>query len=224
MTEPSFIGDLHAFEALDDMDVVQRIIDGDRPLFELIMRRYNRRLFRIARSVLKDATLAEDAVQDAYIHAYQHLHQFRGPTGFSAWLIRITIREASRVRRREAKLTPATESDPDELPASDNPERASIDLEAAHLLEEALDKLPEEFRLVFVMRELEELSVSDVANVLDLKPATVKTRLFRARALLKLKLRSRLRPATDNALPFGGDHCDAIVAHVLHAIAALEAR
>lgn len=217
-TEAHFIGNLGAFDALSDFDVVQRVRTGDAPLYELIMRRYNRRLFRIARSVVQDEALAQDVVQDAYILAYEHLDQFRGPTGFGAWLIQITLREAQRTRRKESNLVSVDNLDAVAGDTRDDPEPASIDLEAAHLLEQALDKLPRDFRVVFVMRELEELSVNDVAAALEIKPATVKTRLFRARALLRIRLRNRYDHSA-GAFPFGGRHCDAIVRNVLRSIA-----
>lgn len=208
---------LRDYEALTDGEVVTRILAGDHPLFELIMRRYNRRLFRCTRGILNDDGLAQDAMQEAYLNAFRHLQQFRGPDGFGAWLLRITTRAAIRIGRRESTMKLVNpELDPDQLQADDNtgPERVTIDGEFVHRVESAIDRLPRDFRVVFMLRELEGMSIEQTAAILGINPATVKTRLHRAKSML----RERVDPGQDQ-LPsglyaFAGRRCDAMVAAV----------
>lgn len=203
-----------------DAELAARVLRGDVALFELIMRRYNRLLFRIARSVATDPDEARDAVQAAYIRAYYHLDQFRGPGGMQSWLARITINEAASRRR---KASAAARFDSDALAAlpgleNDEPERSIISDEALSFLQQAIDELPEEFRSVLVLRGVKQLSTAETAAALDLKEATVKTRFHRARLLLKSSLGRHAEHALPDVFPFDGEHCNRIVATVLAAV------
>ena len=183
MDVKSLSANLRLFETLSDSQVAARVLQGDHALFELLMRRYNRRLFRYSRAILNDDILAQDAVQEAYINAYQHLSQFRGPHGFGAWLMRITARTSIRIGRKESGIRLAgTTIDPDELCAesSQEPETAIISAEAVRSFEKAIDQLPRDYRVIFILRELEGMSIRETANTLGINPATVKTRLHRA--------------------------------------------
>ena len=202
-----------------DAELATRILRGDVALFELVMRRYNRLLFRIARSIVTDPDEARDAVQAAYIRAYYHLDQFRGPGGMQSWLARITINEAASRRRKPA----AARFDNDALAAlpgleNDEPERSNISEEALSFLQQAIDELPEEFRSVLVLRGVEQLSTAETAAALDLKEATVKTRFHRARLLLRSSLGRHAEYALPDVFPFDGEHCNRIVATVLAAV------
>ncbi|MEJ8567185.1 RNA polymerase sigma factor [Elongatibacter sediminis] len=215
---------LEPFSALSDFEVAQRVLNGDMPLFELLMRRYNRRLFLVARSILKDDALAEDVVQESYLIAFEHLAQFKGPDGFGAWLVRIGSRQAMRMLRRRSRLGLVSNepglADEAPAPARMEPEQIQIDREASHLLERELDRLPRDFRIIFVLRELEELSTAETAESLEITPGTVKSRLHRARSLLQLRLSRPLAAMKADAFPFAGTRCDRIVATVFERLSA----
>ena len=201
--------------AIPDADVVARVLAGDSALFKLVMRRYNRLLFRLARGIVRDDDEARDVVQAAYVRAYYHLDQFRGPDGFKAWLARITINEAlSRARRSPALAD--TEKDDQALPdlADVGPEHAA---RAATYCapQAAIDRLPDEFRQVFMLRGVEQLSIAETAELLEIKPATVKTRFHRARRMLQELLHRKLGDVARDTFPLGGQRCDAIVGIVL---------
>jgi RNA polymerase sigma-70 factor (ECF subfamily) len=224
-----------AFEREHDVDLARRIGERDERAFEEVMRRHNRMLYRLARSILKDDAEAEDAVQDAYLAAYRHIEAFRGGAKLSTWLARIVINEAyARLRRRRhtAEVVPlAAASDTAEDArlrseegsamaddAAARPERAAMRSEVRRMLERRIDALPEQFRTVFILREVEELTVEETAACLDLAPATVRTRAFRARALLREALERDIDTATVDAFGFAGERCDRIVARVLQAV------
>ena len=208
---------LKIFEALSDSEVVARVLQGDHPLFELLMRRYNRRLFRYSRGVLNDDALAQDAVQEAYLNAFKYLHQFRGPHGFGAWLMRITANSAIRIGRKESgiKLV-GSPVDPDELSAdgSAEPETLTIQAEAVRSLENAVDRLPRDYRVIFILRELEGMSIEETSRTLGVKPATVKSRLHRAKSILRKRFKYRLDEFRSLAYAFDGVRCDSIVQQV----------
>lgn len=209
--------DLQLFETLSDSEVITRIIAGDHPLYELIMRRYNRRLFRLAYGILNDDSLAQDAVQETYVSAFQHLNQFRGPNGFGAWLTRIASRIAFRIARKESGLhTVSLPTDSISLidKESIGPEQVSINDEMVRMLEKAVDSLPRDYRIVLMLREFEGLSTDETAKALDLNPATVKTRLHRAKGILRTRYKHRLDEVRSLAYPFAGTRCDAIVYRV----------
>jgi len=192
-----------------DGEVIDRVLAGDVPLFELLMRRHNERVYRAVRSILRDETEAEDAMQAAYLHAYAHLREFESRAAFATWLTRIAIHEALGRRRRNLKRVTDEEVD---VPSEDrSPEQVAVDAEHRKLLEAAIDELPEHFRTVFVLREVQQLSVEETAQVLEIVPQTVKTRLHRARKLLRANLVASL----PRALPFEATRCDRVVAAVL---------
>ena len=202
--------------ALSDAAVVERVLTGDTALFELVMRRYNRLLFRLARGILRDDDEARDVVQAAYVRAYYHLDQFRGPSGFKAWLARIAVNEAlCRVRRTPSM--PAAEQHVSALPdlVEIGPEHAASGRDLLRILQAAIDRLPEEFRQVFMLRGVEQLSIAETAELLDIKQATVKTRFHRARRMLQEMLHRKLDDVVRDTFPLGGQRCDAIVGAVL---------
>jgi len=205
-------------------ELAQRAAHGDTAAFEALMRRHNRMLFRTARAILRDDAEAEDALQEAYLQAYRSLASFRGDAQLSTWLARIVANEAlQRLRKqsRRAEIVPlqsaaapeveyVMDSDSDKTPHS-SAERAEL----RHLLESQIDALPEAYRTVFMLRAVEELSVEETAAVLELPPATVRTRLFRARSMLREALAQRIDVACEDAFSFAGERCDRVVAAVL---------
>lgn len=216
--------------AASDEDLVARIVAGEHALFEILIRRHNQRLFRTARAILKNDSEAEDAMQDAYVLAYQHLRQFEGRARFSTWLVRITVHEALRRMREARRFEPLDASaddggtedtimHDDETAAATNPERGASDRELASIIEKAVDDLPAPFRAVFVMRAVEQMSVAEVAEVLELPPDTVKTRLHRARARIQRDLAARTDALTPSIYEFHLSRCDRVVAAVLGRIA-----
>lgn len=187
--------------------------------------RYNQRLFRIARAIVGQDADAEDAVQEAWVRALSSLDQFRGEAAFATWLTRILINEANgRVRRRKPNLDFTPEAEPAirahilKFPAASSrpdPEATVSDNETRLLLERAIDALPEPFRVIFVARVVEEMSVEETAVLFDLKPETVKTRLHRARARLREALEAQVAPAHSAAFQFDGERCDRLTTAVL---------
>ena len=190
--------------------------------FEALMRRHNRRLFRVTRSVLRDAGAAEDAVQETYLRAFTKLDTYQ-PTGrFGAWLTRVALNEALMMRRRVRGDTVSLDEVGDEALIAEEANRdaptADQFVEAAHaraLLEHAIDALPEHFRVVFVMRVVQGLDVRETAESLDLNATTVRTRLFRAQRHLRSELTRRLREESSDIFDFGAERCDRVVAYVL---------
>ncbi len=203
--------------AIADADVVARVLAGDTALFELLMRRYNRLLFRLARGIVRDDDEARDVVQAAYVRAYYHLGQFRGPAGFKAWLARIAVNEALGRVRRAPESVDAEEKHVLGLPdlATIEPENAASSRDLLRILQAAIDRLPEEFRQVFMLRGVEQLSIAETAELLEIKPATVKTRFHRARRMLQELLHRKLDDVARDTFPLGGQSCDAIVGAVL---------
>jgi len=203
--------------ALPDKDLIDEARRGTAFALEAIMRRHNRRLFRVARAIVKDEAEAEEVVQDAYLRAFTRLDQLQGPAALSAWLTRITVNEALqrlRQRRRAEALTGMLDQ-----PASPfDPERLAASREVKHLVEQAIDRLPDEFRAVFVLRCVEQLSVAETAECLGIPPETVKSRLFRARALMRRALGGVLERLLPSTFPFAGARCDRIVRRVLAAL------
>jgi RNA polymerase sigma factor (sigma-70 family) len=216
---------------LDDLALVGLIARHDHAAFEALMRRHNGRLFRIARAILKNETEAEDALQDAYLDAYRHIGDFRGASQPATWLTRIVINQAlMRLRRRKRDRTVVpfvgystaasdVETDPVEDEVADDriesPPGIVLRAEVRRLLERRIDALPVAFRTVFVMRDVEDMSVQETADCLAIPAATVRTRLFRARALLREALARDLDTVTTEVFGFAGARCDRIVAGVL---------
>lgn len=205
-----------------DLELTQRARVRDEAAIRALMQRYNRRLFRIARGVLRDDAEAEDVVQEAYVRAFTRLEEFRGDSSFGTWVSRIAYNEAlGRLRRRRptAELTvldsPA-QADIIPFPAiATDPERTMAQREVQKLLENAIDDLPQDFRSVLISRVVEGLSIEDTAIVLGIKPQTVKTRLHRARKLLHDALDRHLAPGLTDLYPFGGLRCERITDSVL---------
>jgi RNA polymerase sigma-70 factor (ECF subfamily) len=219
-----------AVTAADDAALARAVVAGDQRAFEQLMRRHNRVLFRTARAILKDDAEAEDALQEAYLHAYRSISKFRGDARLSTWLIRIVANEAfARLRKqvRRAAILPlhpdddeaAPETAATEAPAMDRPDNATLRAEMRHLLEARIDALPDAYRVVFVLRAVEELSVEETAASLGIAEATVRTRFFRARSLLRESLAQEVDRACGDAFGFAGERCDRIVANVLARLA-----
>jgi RNA polymerase sigma factor (sigma-70 family) len=207
---------------LDDTSIARRVAGGDRAQFEELMRRYNRRLYRLARAALRDPAEAEDALQDAYLSAYRSIAQYRGDAPLSTWLSRLVLNECfGRLRRsaRRQKVIPIVGATPeaDTVPERDSelPDRIFARAEIRALLERKLDQLPESYRMVFVLRSVEELSVEDTAQCLNIPEATVRSRYFRAKGLLREALAQEIDLAERDLFEFGGTQCDRVIAQVL---------
>jgi RNA polymerase sigma-70 factor (ECF subfamily) len=215
--------------ATTDAELVERVVGGDDVSFECIMRRHNRLLFRTARSILASDAETEDALQEAYLRAWRALPTFRSDSKLSTWLVRIVINEAlGRLRRRSAQVIPLDASmDGHDEPLEDSiaddpdqqPERIAMRGEMRRLMEARIDTLPDSFRTVFMLRAVEEMNVEEVATVLELEEATVRTRYFRARGLLREGLSRDVDLAIGDAFSFAGARCDRIVACVLARLA-----
>jgi RNA polymerase sigma-70 factor (ECF subfamily) len=211
-----------------DADLVTLCRNGDRRAMEALMRRHNRTLYRTARAILRDDAEAEDAVQDAYIQAFRGLAGFRSDSSFSTWLVRIAANEALMRRRkrvRHAEVFPIDTAGREprfhEQVAMDapGPERQAMNGELRRMLEARIDALPDLYRAVFVLRAVEEFSVEEAAAALGLPEATVRTRFFRARGLLRAALADDVDCAMEEVFGFAGERCDRIVRHVLAALA-----
>ena len=213
-------------QALSDVEVVRRVRDGETALFEILMRRYNQRLYRVVRAILKDDGEAEDVMQQAYVNAYVHLDQFAERASFSTWLTKIAVYEAlARSRRRgAAELHTVLESGEDTMTDSaPDPEHQAFATELRSLLELAVDSLPDHYRVVFTLRQIEGLSTAETAECLGISEDNVKTRLHRARALLRDDLFERTGAATSGAFQFHLSRCNRVVAGVLEKITAANA-
>jgi RNA polymerase sigma-70 factor (ECF subfamily) len=215
-----------AVETLGDAELAALARQGDGAAFRAIMQRHNRRLYRVARAVLHDDGEAEDVVQESYVRAFAALADFRGDSSLATWLTRIALNEAlGRLRRRRPTVDietfdSTTRSDarviPFPLMSPDmDPEQAAARQDVRRLLERAIDALPEPFRIVFVLRDVEELSIEETAAQLGLRPETVKTRLHRARRQLREALDAELASALTDAFPFAGARCARITDAVL---------
>lgn len=212
-------------ENTPDHELALRAAQGNPAAFELIMRRHNRLLFRTARSILRNDADAEDALQEAYLSAWRALGGFRSDARLSTWLVRIVVNEAlGRLRRREAQVIPldsamaSTDPEIQHCMHDDEdrqPDRAAMRAEIRRLMEARIDMLPDAFRSVFMLRGVEELSVEEVAQALSIPEATVRTRFFRARGLLREGLSRDIDLAMDDAFSFDGQRCDRIVQAVL---------
>lgn len=212
-----------------DADLVARIGRDDHAAFEALMRRYNGRLFRVARAILKDDAEAEDAVQDAYLEAFRHIGEYRGDAQVSTWLTRIAINQALMRRRRHKRERDVLQFPGNTAGAPGNegammdrraesPATATLRGEIRKTVERRIDELPATFRAVFVMRDVEEMTVQETADCLGIPPATVRTRLFRARALLRDALARDVDSATLEVFGFAGERCDRIIQRVFAAL------
>jgi RNA polymerase sigma-70 factor (ECF subfamily) len=215
-----------------ESELVARAAAGDGRAFEAIMRRHNRLLFRTARGILKDDQAAEDALQDAYLQAWRGLGGFRADARLSTWLVRIVANEAlGRLRRQSAEILPLETAMVSPDPAiqaaltadsHESPEHQAQRAQLRSVLESRIDLLPDTFRTVFILRAVEELEVPEVAQALGIPEATVRTRYFRARSLLREGLASAVDSALLEAFSFDGARCDRIVAGVLERARELE--
>lgn len=212
---------LEVTAALDDAEIVERVLDGDVGLFEVIVRRYNQRLYRVAYSVLGDAAEAEDVMQDAYVRAYDKLHQFAGRAAFSTWLTKIAVYEASsrvRKRGRTVSLEPASDDEAGILDrrSSDRPtpEEQLRNTRLRGMLAEAVEALPEIYRVVFVLRDVEGLDTAAAAQCLDISEAAVRVRLHRARRRLRRLIEGRVGREVRHLFEFHLSRCDHVVAGV----------
>jgi len=217
-----------AADAPDPTDeaLAARARAGDRTAFELLMRRNNRRVYRTIRAVLRDGAEVEDAMQEAYVSAFTHLDQFQGAARWSTWLCRIAYNEAlARVRRRKRFVSidasgeasseaVMKETNAPKTPTPD-PERTVADRELARVLEAAIDGLPDIYRTVLVLRQIDGHDVAETASILEVAAEVVKTRLHRARALLRTELEERIGAQLDETYAFGAQRCDRVVAAVL---------
>jgi RNA polymerase sigma-70 factor, ECF subfamily len=211
-------------QGIADAALAARVASGDGAAFELLMRRHNRRLYRIARSVLRDAADAEDALQEAYLAAYRAIGAFRGEASLATWLSRLVLNlclARKRKAQRRENIVSIVPEDPDAPEAIgidiETPDRALVRSELRELLERKVEELPEAFRTVFMMRCVEELSVEETAELLNIPEATVRTRHFRARSLLRESLARDTDMAQEELFGFDGERCDRIVARVLGA-------
>jgi RNA polymerase sigma-70 factor (ECF subfamily) len=203
---------------LTDEEIVLRVLAGETDAYEHIMRRHNQRLFRVARAILPNNEEAEDVVQDTYVRAYVNLAQFEKRARFGTWLTAILIHEAyARIRksRRESDFDPAQLV---RISSANNPEHLASDEEVRIALEKAIDSLPATYRIAFVLREVEDLSVADAAGCLGISEENVKSRTHRARRLLRRRLQQQFGDAARVAFPFGAAHCDHLVNRVLEII------
>jgi RNA polymerase sigma-70 factor, ECF subfamily len=211
---------------LSEAELVERIARRDEAAFEALMRRYNGQLFRVARAILKDDAEAEDALQEAYLDAYRHMGEFRGGARLATWLTRIVVNHAlMRLRRRKGARVVALDEWQDSRPSgreaeiadetSESPAGATLRTEIRRLIERQIDELPLDFRTVFVMRDVDDMTVEETAAALDIPAATVRSRLFRARARLRESLARELDSATLDVFAFDGERCDRIVEAVL---------
>ncbi|HEX6229748.1 MAG TPA: RNA polymerase sigma factor [Solirubrobacterales bacterium] len=203
---------------LSDEEVVERVLAGDTSLFEILMRRYNQRLFRVARSILSDDTEAEDVMQEAYVRAFRELANFRGEARFSTWLTRIACHEAlarARKGRRLVRLIPHGGGEPPDPPAETaGPERDMENRELQAVLREAVEVLPDPLRSVFCLREIEGLSTEQTADALGLSEENVRVRLHRAKRSLRQKLDERIGREVRRLYLFEAPRCDRMVAAV----------
>jgi RNA polymerase sigma-70 factor, ECF subfamily len=212
-------------EPLSDEEVVARVLTGETSMFEIVMRRHNQRLYRIARAILRNDGEAEDVMQDAYVRAYEHLDQFAGRAKFSTWLTRIAVHEAlARQRRgnRYQELEPRSERERDPMDRfaslAPDPEQQASNSEVRRLLEEAVQNLPDAYRTVFMLRDIEDMSTTDAAEVLEITEDNVKVRLHRARALLRKSLYARAGMERKEAFNFHAVRCDQVVKSVFERI------
>jgi RNA polymerase sigma-70 factor (ECF subfamily) len=211
--------------ALDERELAQRSLARDDQAFRIIMSRYNRRLYRIARGIVRNDSDAEDVVQEAYVKAFMHLADFRGEASLATWLSRITINEAlGRLRRKRTRKEVAQIDDQrtqaeiipfPQMTTQEDPEKTMAQRQILQLVEQATDNLPENFRLVFITRVIEGMNVEETAEILGIPPETVKTRLHRARKLVREQLDKQIGPVLMDAFPFAGKRCERVTEAVL---------
>jgi RNA polymerase sigma-70 factor (ECF subfamily) len=209
---------------LDDAELVRRALSRDEAAVRAILKANNQRLYRLARGILRNDNEAEDVVQETYVRAFTHLADFRGASSLATWLSRIAMNEAlGRLRRErpgvelDAQGTLEAQIIPFPLASTaDDPEKSMARREIQCVVERAIDELPEVFRLVFIARVVEGMSIEETAESLELRPETVKTRLHRARVMLRDNVERKIGPVAMEAFPFAGRRCDRLTAAVLN--------
>ena len=211
--------------AAGDAELVKRALARDEAAVRDIIKANNRRLYRLARGILRNDGEAEDVVQETYVRSFTRLNDFRGESSLSTWLSRIAMNEAlGRLRRQRPSVEISSlpqgmlEAQIIQFPlasAADDPEKSMAQREIQHVVEGAIDELPEPFRLVFITRVVEGMTIEETAEILDLKPETVKTRLHRARAMLRDNVEKKIGPVVMEAFPFAGRRCDRLTEAVL---------
>lgn len=209
---------------MTDEIIIERILKGEIELFEILVRRYNQILYRTVRSYLNDESEIEDVMQETYINAFQKLHQFNNKSLFSTWLIRIGINEALQKNRKLSKVklqTTSLEEKTYQLPdnTSVNQENKLAQTERAGFIEKAFEKLPEKYRVVFMLNEVEGMSIIEIAECLDISQSNVKVRLHRSRAMMKESLLGMVKKS--ELFEFGNSRCDRILEYVMGAIVKL---
>jgi RNA polymerase sigma-70 factor (ECF subfamily) len=212
-----------------DAELVRRARDRDEAAIRSILQANNRRLYRIARGILRNDSEAEDVVQETYVQAFTHLQDFRGDSSLATWLARIAMNEAlGRLRRQRpavewTSLPPGTlEAQIIQFPLSatfEDPEKSMAQREIQYVVEHAIDELPDAFRIVFITRVIEGMNVEETAEILGLKPETVKTRLHRARTMLRDNVEKKIGPVVMEAFPFAGKRCERLTDAVLKRLA-----
>lgn len=216
--------ELAANPAMSDEEVVRRVIDGEVALFEVLMRRHNQKVYRAVRALIRDEAEAEDAMQQAYLSAYTNLRQFAGAARFSTWLVRIAVNEAlGRLRRRSrlVSIDEEVEAEVDEKGAVEqafvqtDPEKRAISSQVAEVVQAAVDSLPEAYSVVFMLREVEGMDTATTAATLGVSEDVVKTRLSRARVMLRKRLDEKVGASFREAYQFLIPRCNAMVARVL---------
>ncbi len=212
---------------LADAELIELALGGEGAAFNAIMKRYNQRLYRVARAVVRDDSEAEDVLQESYMRAFAALSKFRGEASLATWLTRITLNEAlSSVRKRRATdplttLDSITDQGEDHMilfpivRAVADPEASAARADVRRVLEQAVDELPDAFRIVFVLREVQEMNVEETASYLGIRPETVKTRLYRARRLLRKALGDTFASVVNETFPYKGARCNELRASVL---------
>jgi RNA polymerase sigma-70 factor (ECF subfamily) len=214
-----------AVASLTDAEIVQRVRAGDGGLFEILMRRHNQRVFRAARAIVKDECDVEDVMQQAYVNAFSHLHQFEERSQFSTWLTRIALNEAfGRRRKLQSESLADVSSNVDQDPGAfmerirspqPDPERQAYAEELRRVLEDSIDALPETYRTVFVLRDIDGLSTSESGEALGLREEVVRTRLHRARAMIRRAVTARIGAVAAGVFQFEAPRCDRVVGAVL---------
>jgi len=203
---------------MPDEDVVRRVVAGEPELFEILLRRHNQRVYRVARAVMGDDAQAEDLAQEAWVRAYQHLGEFEGRARFSTWLVRIVLHEGWTRSRKSKRFEPIgddSESSEEYMTAAPDPESRALGSEMRGYLESAVDSLPDSYRVVLMLRDVEELSTAEAAETLGLSENAIKVRLHRARAMVRQDLAARVGEGVRETFPFLGVRCDEMVRKVM---------
>lgn len=215
------------YVTLPDFVVVEKVLDGETELFEILLRRYNQLLFRTVRSYMDRSSDIDDVMQDTYIKAFQKLYQFNNEAQFSTWLIRIGINEAlQRKRKSKRNKTVALSSEEGVIQIADtsimNPERKTMHSESVLIVEKAIDQLPEKYKIVYMLKEVQDLEIAEISQSLGLSTSNVKVRLHRARNMMKESIVKFTN--TNNVFEFGNSKCDLLVYQVMAKIQLLKAQ